>query len=76
MFSILLAAALATEAEAVSQEPNLAAAKSWVSLVDAKRWDDSWALLELCSDLRCRKRVGPRPLLRFESRWAQFRREL
>lgn len=43
MFSIFLAAALATGAEAVNHEPNLAAAKSWVSLVDAKRWDDSWA---------------------------------
>ena len=42
MLSILLAAALATGAEPVNQEPNLAAAKSWVSLVDSKRWDDSW----------------------------------
>ena len=41
MLSILLAASLAGAAP-VNQEPNLAAAKNWVSLVDAKRWDDSW----------------------------------
>lgn len=41
MLNILLAAALAG-AEPVNQEPSLAAAKSWVSLVDAKQWDDSW----------------------------------
>lgn len=45
MFSILLALALATGAAAKPQspQPDLAAANSWVSLVDAKRWNDSWA---------------------------------
>ncbi|QIK77883.1 DUF4019 domain-containing protein [Sphingomonas piscis] len=41
MLAILLSAALAGAAP-VNQEPNLAAAKSWISLVDSKRWDDSW----------------------------------
>jgi hypothetical protein len=42
MFSILLALALATAAEPTDQQPDVAAANSWVHLVDTKRWDDSW----------------------------------
>jgi uncharacterized protein DUF4019 len=43
MFSILLAVALTTGADTSSQQPDLTAANTWVSLVDAKRWNDSWA---------------------------------
>jgi hypothetical protein len=42
MISILLAFALAAGAETPGQQPDLQAAKAWVGLVDAKRWDDSW----------------------------------
>jgi Protein of unknown function (DUF4019) len=43
MFSILLALALSTGSEPRGQQPDLTAANAWVSLVDAKRWNDSWA---------------------------------
>jgi hypothetical protein len=43
MFPILLAFALAAGGEAADRQPGLAAASGWVGLVDARRWDDSWA---------------------------------
>lgn len=43
MLTILLAFAIATGAEAQSVPPDLAAANTWVRLIDAERWDDSWA---------------------------------
>jgi hypothetical protein len=43
MFSILLALALTTGTEPQGQQPDVTAANAWVSLVDAKRWNDSWA---------------------------------
>jgi hypothetical protein len=42
MFSIILGLALATAGEPASQQPDMAAANSWVQLVDKQRWDDSW----------------------------------
>jgi Protein of unknown function (DUF4019) len=42
MFSILLALAL-TGAEPQGQQPDVTAADAWVSLLDAERWNDSWA---------------------------------
>lgn len=42
MFSFILGLALATGAEPAGQQPDIAAAKSWVQLVDNSRWDDSW----------------------------------
>ena len=42
MLSILLGLALTAGAEPQSPQPDLTAANTWVSLVDAKRWDDSW----------------------------------
>lgn len=42
MFSILLVLAL-TGAEPGSPQPDVTAANTWVSLVDAKRWNESWA---------------------------------
>jgi hypothetical protein len=42
MFTILLAVALTTGAERENPQPDLTAANTWVSLVDAKRWGDSW----------------------------------
>ena len=43
MFNILLALALGTGAEPSDQQPDLAAASSWIHLVDTQHWDDSWA---------------------------------
>ena len=43
MVSMFLALALAVGTGTASQQPDLQAANSWVGLVDAKRWDDSWA---------------------------------
>ena len=43
MFSVLLALALASETAQASPQPQVTAAKEWVKLVDAKRWDESWA---------------------------------
>jgi Protein of unknown function (DUF4019) len=43
MFSILLALALTIGPEPQTQQPDLTAANAWVSLVDSKRSDDSWA---------------------------------
>ena len=43
MVSMLLALALAAGAEAPSQQADIIAANTWVGLVDAKRWNDSWA---------------------------------
>ena len=43
MLTLLLALALATGAEAPSAQPDLAAADAFVRLIDAGRWDDSWA---------------------------------
>ena len=43
MLSTFLALALAVGAGPTGQQPDLTAAKTWVGLVDAKRWDDSWA---------------------------------
>ena len=40
---MLLALALAVGADPAGQQPDLIAANAWVGLVDAKRWDDSWA---------------------------------
>src|SRR5437763_1552858 len=43
MFGILVALALNTGSAPASLQPDLTSANTWVSLVDAKRWDDSWA---------------------------------
>jgi len=43
MFGILLALALNAAPEPQSQQPDVTAATTWVGLVDAKRWSDSWA---------------------------------
>ena len=43
MFSFLLALALATGSPPEDPQPDLISANTWVGLVDAKRWDDSWA---------------------------------
>lgn len=42
MFIGLLALALTTASEPVAAQADLTAANSWVLLVDAKRWDESW----------------------------------
>ena len=42
MFSVVLAVALAVGAEP-NQQPDLTAAKTWVSLIDGEHWNDSWA---------------------------------
>lgn len=42
MLSILLALALNVESGPEAPQPDLTAAKEWVGLVDAKRWNDSW----------------------------------
>jgi hypothetical protein len=43
MLSILIALTLATEAAPATQKADLTAAETWVSLIDARRWNDSWA---------------------------------
>lgn len=43
MVSVLLALALSAGAEREIPPPDLTAANAWVGLVDAKRWNDSWA---------------------------------
>lgn len=43
MFPFVLAFALTTATVPESPQPDLMAAKNWVTLVDAKRWNDSWA---------------------------------
>jgi hypothetical protein len=43
MFSFLFALALAAGTPQESLQPDLISAHTWVGLVDAKRWDDSWA---------------------------------
>lgn len=43
MFSVILALALTSANEPAASQPDLTAAVSWVRLVDAKRWDESWA---------------------------------
>ena len=43
MFSLLVALALTMGAAPQSLQPELASANNWLGLVDAKRWDDSWA---------------------------------
>lgn len=43
MFGILVALALSGASTPITPQPDLAAADSWVSLVDAKRWDESWS---------------------------------
>lgn len=42
MFSFVIGLALAAGAEPAGQQPDMAAAKDWVQLVDNQRWDDSW----------------------------------
>ncbi|HEV2595216.1 MAG TPA: DUF4019 domain-containing protein [Sphingomicrobium sp.] len=42
MLSILLAFALGAQAEAPNPQPDLVAAKGWVRLIDAQRWEESW----------------------------------
>lgn len=42
MFTILVALAV-TGAQAESPQADVAAATNWVTLVDGKRWNDSWA---------------------------------
>ena len=42
MLSILVALAL-TASEPSTGQPDLNAAHTWVSLIDAKRWDESWS---------------------------------
>jgi hypothetical protein len=76
MLSIFLAAALATGAEAVSQEQNLAAPRAGLALWMLSSGTRVGPRLEPCSNPGCRKRVGPQPLLPFESLLVQFRREL
>ena len=41
MLSILVALALTGGSEPATAEADLTAARTWVSLVDAKRWNDS-----------------------------------
>jgi hypothetical protein len=43
MFSTLAALALATATQPAAAQGDLAAANAWLGLVDAKRWNDSWA---------------------------------
>lgn len=43
MFSFVLAFALTAATVPDSRQPELIAANGWVTLVDAKRWNDSWA---------------------------------
>ena len=43
MFSILVAMALTAGSDASTLQPDLLAANSWVALIDAKRWNDSWS---------------------------------
>ena len=43
MLSLLLAFTLASGAGAPSQQADFTEATEWVRLVDAERWDDSWA---------------------------------
>jgi Protein of unknown function (DUF4019) len=43
MFSTLVALALATATQPPTPQGDLAAANAWIGLVDAKRWNDSWA---------------------------------
>lgn len=43
MFSILVALALNSASVPATPQPDLTAASSWMSLVDAKRWDESWS---------------------------------
>lgn len=42
MVSMLLALALAAGAETPNQQADIIAATTWVGLVDAKRWTESW----------------------------------
>lgn len=42
MFTILIALALTTAIEPPAPQADVAAAKTWVGLVDAKQWDESW----------------------------------
>jgi len=42
MFSVLVALAVNSAGAPATSQPDLTAANSWVSLVDAKRWDESW----------------------------------
>lgn len=43
MITMLLAIVLGAGTEAPSQQPDIGAAYAWVGLIDARRWDDSWA---------------------------------
>lgn len=43
MFSVLVALAVSSASTPATSKPDLTAANSWVSLVDAKRWDESWS---------------------------------
>lgn len=43
MIGFILGLALASGAEPAGQQPDIAAAKHWVQLVDNSRWDYSWA---------------------------------
>lgn len=43
MFSIFFAFALSSASLPATPQSDLNAANNWVSLVDAKRWDDSWS---------------------------------
>lgn len=42
MISILVGLALATTAEQATSSVEVATAKEWVSLIDQRRWTDSW----------------------------------
>ena len=42
MLSFLVALALATGSAPASPQSDLTSANAWVSLVDARRWNDSW----------------------------------
>lgn len=42
MFAALIALALTSAGVPATSQPDLTAANSWVSLVDQKRWDESW----------------------------------
>lgn len=43
MIAMLLAIVLGVGAEAPSQQADVGAANAWVGLIDARRWNESWA---------------------------------
>ena len=68
MFGVLIALALTTAKEPMIVQADLTAANAWVSLIDAKRWDDSWNAAGSLFKSKCRNRVGLRPFSRSGTR--------